>query len=1271
MLPEQTKFPEFVPDQLLTSDHLNKLFGYLDEQGRMTRTNLIGIGIACGLEVSTAADGTSITISGGCGVTSEGYLVSMPDMTYTRYKTFDAVKEIIYDEFVNKSIMKQRFPLDELMEAAVEDGTTPLSAAYLQDKIVLIFVELLEEGAKNCDPNSCDDKGVSVTVSFRPLLVSQKDVAALALGIGTDANGSSTNTYDALPVLKMRRFDVPATDITSTADVFNIYRKLLDAAMLQKTEQVLGAAYATFAPLVADLYATNPFSGLAARFSFLHNAGISLQDLVMIQYYYDLFSDVMAAYEELRIKGAEAMGMCCPDSELFPRHLLLGPAIGSTQGTVVSYRHYFIPSPLLQCRCNLVTELRWLFKRLVLLIQEFIPAAGNNNDTTGFLSSKRNILGAPIRITPSRFGNVTLSEKSIPFYYEVNGSPDKLYQYWNYNKTKHGKANRNLSYHAPEYNNTDDDIIHPLRYDLEAYNFLRIEGHIGRRYTQALTGITTLRDTNRLPFDVIALSADVDTLRAELLAILRSTSTTGIKELFQGDNIPKCHFQDLEALYDTVAADLVCTLCKQMQYFYSQSMTTDVQLPAPASTVPQAPLLKRCDPAFRFRANTLGHEFEIFYQTIKNQPYISAANFASANSFSSSLSGTAVTNEDRLYLALLYYMEKLSEIITTALISFNIAAYTTRYRDLLLIARLLLVRVSRAADGNGDDGQEDMLERLISVCNPAQFVALYNDYKIRWSYLAMLQKFGYYAKLHPGMQHKAGVPVGGTLIMVYHERPKTVRTNNALEFIANNDRVAAEEIIAVRKENMEMASHPEEKAAPAAALGITSDVSGAEKTMTPEVESHIALSNVHEVNLQQLKNVASANQLAIINRLFAANPAIQEEALKALIDKIPDGTVIADFYLPYMCCSDCPPVYYIVQETTDNTPGPTISLKSAEYCSDDKTSYPVDVSPAGGTVTGEGVVAASGGFTFNPSGVTIDANALSKDVTLTYKTADGDTATVKITVYKKPVAAFTNASGSTFSIIQFASQSQNAAQYLWDLGDGTTSTDANPLHDYGKEGTFTVTLKVINGICSDTTAPVTVTIKKTGTKKCQSLQDIIDGFNNLEKINEAGFKRFTSSFAPYKDVNDFFSGLAKLVSSTVQKQLDFFASGPVQSLFPRWLQELNKFIIEGTEARVIALALFRLLLMLAMYIACVQQEDADKAKISMAETLNLAAKLMSGWATFIANMTPAEKDQLSQMLTLFKQEADQVVANGEDKTKPTYLSLLKSCIDIMGKFKLN
>ncbi|MEO0469681.1 MAG: choice-of-anchor L domain-containing protein, partial [Bacteroidota bacterium] len=52
--------------------------------------------------------------------------------------------------------------------------------------------------------------------------------------------------------------------------------------------------------------------------------------------------------------------------------------------------------------------------------------------------------------------------------------------------------------------------------------------------------------------------------------------------------------------------------------------------------------------------------------------------------------------------------------------------------------------------------------------------------------------------------------------------------------------------------------------------------------------------------------------------------------------------------------------------------------------------------------------------------------------------------------------------------IQFTDQSDNAINWLWDFGDGTTSGEANPIHTYTQAGNYMVTLTVtdVNGCVS-------------------------------------------------------------------------------------------------------------------------------------------------------------------------------------------------------------
>lgn len=49
------------------------------------------------------------------------------------------------------------------------------------------------------------------------------------------------------------------------------------------------------------------------------------------------------------------------------------------------------------------------------------------------------------------------------------------------------------------------------------------------------------------------------------------------------------------------------------------------------------------------------------------------------------------------------------------------------------------------------------------------------------------------------------------------------------------------------------------------------------------------------------------------------------------------------------------------------------------------------------------------------------------------------------------------------SAVSFVNTSYNGTSYVWDFGDGTTSTDVNPTHTYTATGTYTVSL-IVNGV---------------------------------------------------------------------------------------------------------------------------------------------------------------------------------------------------------------
>ena len=77
---------------------------------------------------------------------------------------------------------------------------------------------------------------------------------------------------------------------------------------------------------------------------------------------------------------------------------------------------------------------------------------------------------------------------------------------------------------------------------------------------------------------------------------------------------------------------------------------------------------------------------------------------------------------------------------------------------------------------------------------------------------------------------------------------------------------------------------------------------------------------------------------------IALPPAASDEADKiiaAAVDELADGTVIADFFLPYLCCSECAPVQYVL-------PLPPLGLLVELGCTDPNGSAEATLTPQGG-----------------------------------------------------------------------------------------------------------------------------------------------------------------------------------------------------------------------------------------------------------------------------------------------------------------------------------
>ncbi|MBN1480886.1 hypothetical protein EH223_00215 [candidate division KSB1 bacterium] len=175
--------------------------------------------------------------------------------------------------------------------------------------------------------------------------------------------------------------------------------------------------------------------------------------------------------------------------------------------------------------------------------------------------------------------------------------------------------------------------------------------------------------------------------------------------------------------------------------------------------------------------------------------------------------------------------------------------------------------------------------------------------------------------------------------------------------------------------------------------------------------------------------------------------------------------VIADFSLPYICCSDCPPIT-ICKET------PVIfTLPKTSFCSDDSTEYKFILNPPGGVVDGPGVSKdeTTGDFYFQPSHADVEPG----DVQFTYAVNDNTYALVVHVVHVQAdfdVHITSINVDEDVAVVNFTGYPEDADTFEWDFGDGNTNTDEDNRdieHTYSpfSDQPFTVTLKVTREGC--------------------------------------------------------------------------------------------------------------------------------------------------------------------------------------------------------------
>ena len=471
-----TEYTVFETDQVLTATQLNSISHYLDDQSRLSRIKLIGAGLVCGLQLKFNKQ--QIVIGQGVAISSDGDLMRLAEDTrYSQFKVYDSSQPVYPRLYRDANTLLTVY---ELVEKGADDAQAkPLSGfeaatgRAFSDWVVVLLMESYIKDNDLCSSTGCDNLGRVYVAHIKPLLILQDDIAALKPNIKTPR--SAGLQLNSLSVERVRL----SAEVNSTGQFTAQYQAACEA-LLKKLENELPNLWRQAAFLLKARFDKDPSPGWVSTLKELFGRYGNTE---YAQYYYDFLKDVIETWNSVRDKLLADNSACCPDPDSFPKHVLLGSVIASSNPD--ANRMGFYPAATDDHNSPL--------KHAVFLMEKLARMIDNFNIPTD----------KSIRITPSFTPVRSLEDRAIPWYYHLKSSSGLL-QRWNYEYHLEGRDNSNYSWHAKDYG-AQGAAADPLEFAIDQYDFFRIEGHIGQSAKTVFNTVKRLISGQNLPFAVTAV----------------------------------------------------------------------------------------------------------------------------------------------------------------------------------------------------------------------------------------------------------------------------------------------------------------------------------------------------------------------------------------------------------------------------------------------------------------------------------------------------------------------------------------------------------------------------------------------------------------------------------------------------------------------------------------------------------------------------------------------------------------------------------------------
>jgi hypothetical protein len=508
-------YHSYVADQMLTHYQLNETIDYFDDQNRLNRIFLTGTGIACGLQVSTNAGYTTVTITQGTGITTDGDLIKLttesadqttataikqkllsidiPKIDYKSYKLFDIDKGD-YPAFKNTA--NAMLPMWELLPGTTLGTGESLLSSFvnLKNHVVILYLENYTKDASLCDEIDCSNKGGEEIFNLRVLVVSQANADIIIGKNGSPERDSIYNKYNvfekysSLDELGVKKV-IPTFNSTSTANqIKQLFNNVVNNGAFRndliKNLEIILPPFGYSTQLLGIISRINTL--------FVIDVNNIPND---IHYRYDLLKDVAATYKEMKDLFIKLKAECNPPINSFPKHLLLGFVEDANR--FKDYRHQFYKAPILDNQNRTFNHFDSLVRRLKSILDNYQVTANT------------------IKITPSK-AMARLGAKSVPYYYNVD---DNLLHAWDFEKSSIYIHRANLSYHTT--NLLDNDCIKtPLEFCTDDHDFYRIEGYLNDSVDDVKAFLNAKRIEYGLDFDFYTM--DVTENAADIKILFNS-----------------------------------------------------------------------------------------------------------------------------------------------------------------------------------------------------------------------------------------------------------------------------------------------------------------------------------------------------------------------------------------------------------------------------------------------------------------------------------------------------------------------------------------------------------------------------------------------------------------------------------------------------------------------------------------------------------------------------------------------------------------------------